>query len=77
MCQHEIADLAIKREAMRAVADRNNEHGRWPVHGIARGHLLVARSQECGVDHVGVRLQLGGSPQHREDRSDHAVDIDI
>ncbi|MNS65050.1 hypothetical protein D3C72_981990 [compost metagenome] len=72
--QHEAAGLAVQREHMYAVAHGQHQRGLRAVHGIAGRHLVRARLQEVVLRHGLARL---GHVQHREDRADRHVHVDI
>jgi hypothetical protein len=70
---YEAADFPIEREAVRALADADDEHGRRPVNGIAGSHLPEARLQVVGSGRRAVLLV----PQHREDGAHRNVDVGV
>ena len=69
----EVAHLAVEREAVRALAHRQHQHGGRAVDGITRGHLAGA-----GLQVVADRRLLGATVlQHREDGAHRHVDIGV
>ena len=71
--QDEVADFAIEREAVRALADRDDQHRRRAVDRVTRGHLLDALLQEV----LDLRRFLLVVTQDREDRADRHVDVGV
>src|SRR6185295_12010280 len=62
MRQHELADLAIEREAVHAAADRQDEHRGRTIDRVARADLVNARLQEVIDDRLAHSF---GTPQYR------------
>ncbi len=71
---HEAADLAVQREGMRAVADRQHQHRARAVRGVAGADLGGARLQEVFVARRGDVVRAA---QHREDGADRDVHVDV
>src|SRR3546814_2621143 len=57
--------LAVERERVRAVAEREDEHRARPVDAVAGGHIFAARLQEVLVADFGHAFRAA---QHRENR---------
>ena len=70
----ELADDRVEGEAGDAVADRQHQHRRWAVDGVAGGDLLAAGLQE--LRGLGI-LARARRAQHREDRTHRHVDVDV
>ena len=63
MREHEVAELAVEREAVRAVADREHEHRRRAVDRVAGGDLLRARLQEVARPAVASAVSVRAAPR--------------
>ena len=67
--------LAIEREAVRAAADGQHQHRRRAVDRVAGRHLRGGRA--AGSRPHGGRRSRRACAQHREDRADRDVDVDV
>ncbi len=78
VAEDEAAHFAVQGEAFNAVTQGQHQHGLRAVDGVTGGDLLGAWLQKCLLVQCFVLAQvLVRATQHREDRADRRVDVDV
>ena len=75
MAKHVSPDRRVEREAMHAIADAVDQHGRRAVNDVASRDLLIARLQQPARSVA--RSGVGGPFQNRERRAHRDIHVDV